>query len=81
MATAGSTTYVVHDALTALVSTTLVLIGLKLLDLIEWSWWGVFAPVLLPVGLIGLGVIYFTVVIASILIRLSIESVFERLKK
>ncbi len=74
-------TYVVHDALTALACSTLVLAGAKLLDLIDWSWWGVFAPMLLLPCLIGMCVIYFTVVIASILIRLAIESLIERIWK
>lgn len=74
-------TYVVHDALTALLSTTLVLVGLKLLDLIDWSWWGVFAPALLLPCLVALCLLYFTVVITSVIVRLAIESLVERFWK
>lgn len=71
-------TYAVHDAFTTLIVTTMVLAGAKLLDLLDWSWWGVFAPVLLIPGLIGMCAVYFIVVCASILIRLTVESLIER---
>ncbi len=74
-------TYVVHDALTGLIVATLVLACLKILDVIDWSWWGVFAPVLLVPSLVGLGVIYCTVIVATVIVRLAVESLVERLWK
>lgn len=38
----------------------LLFIGLKLGDIIQWSWWWVFSPTLIPLGLIGiLLILYF----------------------
>ena len=42
----------------------IVLVILKLLKLIEWSWWIVFAPTLVPVG------IYLIIIIVAVIINM-----------
>jgi hypothetical protein len=41
---------------------TLLFIGLKLGGIIDWSWWLVLAPTLIPIG-IGVGVLIFMLIL------------------
>lgn len=40
-----------------LVFSSYLMIGLKLSDIIDWSWWTVFAPLWIPAGIYLLGII------------------------
>ena len=39
----------------------LIFITLKLTDYIDWSWWWVFAPFWIPLGLIGMLVVVYVI--------------------
>ena len=41
----------------------LMFIGLKLADKIDWSWWWVFSPVWIPLGLIAVFIIVYVIIL------------------
>lgn len=45
---------------------TLLLILLKLSGFIEWSWWWVFSPTLIPLGIVLAGVSYILILLTIV---------------
>jgi len=41
---------------------TLLFIGLKLVKVIDWSWWWVLAPVWMPIALLVLAIVFIALV-------------------
>lgn len=52
----------------------ILFLGLKLADKIDWSWWWVFAPIWVPIALVG-------VLLVVAILEWLIEKAIERLKK
>lgn len=48
---------------------TIVFIVLKLLNIINWSWWWVLAPLWLPVGIILIIALIFIIIIGCVMNR------------
>jgi hypothetical protein len=46
---------------------TILFIGLKLTGFIDWSWWLVLLPILIPLGIIALALLF--IITASILVK------------
>lgn len=57
---------------------TLLFIGLKLLDKIDWSWWWVLSPIWIPIGIVA--AIFLIVVIAISIVYL-VEKIPTRKNK
>jgi hypothetical protein len=46
---------------------TVLFVGLKLTDVIDWSWWWVLAPLWIPAALVA--VIVFSLCVASVVVK------------
>ena len=40
----------------------LLFICLKLIGVIDWSWWWVLSPFWIPIGLLGVGLLFFLII-------------------
>lgn len=83
-----SSAWHVHDVSTFLAAVTLVFITLKLFDVIDWSWWAVFSPLVVPfipvfvitayIALVGVATILVALVVTLIgLVYGAIAGIFK----
>jgi hypothetical protein len=70
----------VEDAGSLLFALTVGLAFLKFCNVIDWSWWGVFAPMLLPVAAALVLMLYFVFVGVVVVITTLIAVFIERIR-